>query len=49
MHFLSENKRNILVPKLFDFAEFFYFAHLPLHFYVQTEKESFVKLFVDGM
>ena len=28
--FLSSNKRNVLVPKLFDFVEFVCFAHLPL-------------------
>ena len=37
-------KRNILVPKVFDVAEIFYFAQLPLYFHVQSER-SFVKLF----
>ena len=49
MRFLSWDKRNVLVPKLFDFADFFFF-HLPLTLPCSNrEKKAFVKLFGDGM
>ena len=45
MRFLSLNKRNNLLPKLFDFAEFFRFARLPL----VLQEKPILKIFGDGM
>ena len=49
MHFLSLNKRNNLLPNLFDFAEIFLFAHLPLILHAQIREKPFLKIFGDGM
>ena len=49
MRFLSLNNRNNLLPKLFDFAEIFHFACLPLILYVQIREKPILKLFGDGM
>ena len=39
MRFLSLNKRNNLLSKLFDFAEMFRFSRLPLIFHVQIKEK----------
>ena len=49
MRFLSLNKRNNLLPKLFDSAEFFRFARLPLILHVQIREKPILKIFGDGM
>ena len=49
MRFLSLNNRNNLLPKLFDFAEIFRFACLPLILHVQIREKPILKLFGDGM
>ena len=50
MRFLSQNKMNIMVQRLFGFADFFCFAHLPLTLpWTNRENDLFVKLFSDGM
>ena len=45
MHFLSQDKSNILVPKLFDFAEFyfvslFYLKHFHVHVQCQQKNHN---------
>ena len=49
MRFLSLNKRNNLLPKLFDFAEPFRFARLPLILHVQIREKPVLKIFGDDM
>ena len=49
MRFLSLNKRNNLLPKLFDFAEIFRFARLPLILHIQITEKPILKIFCEGM
>ena len=49
MRFLSLNKRNNLRPKLFDCAEIFRFARLPLILRVQIGEKPVLKIFGDRM
>ena len=49
MRFLSLNKRNNLLPNLFDFAAIFRFARLPLILHVQIREKPILKIFGDGM
>ena len=49
MCFLSLNKRNNLLPKLFDFAEIFRFEYLPLILHVQIREKPILKIYGDGM
>ena len=49
MRFLSLNKTNNLLPILFDFAEIFRFARLPLILHIQIREKPILKIFGDGM
>ena len=49
MRFLSLNKRNNLRPKLFDCAEIFRFARLPLILRVQIGEKPVLIIFGDRM
>ena len=49
MRFLSLNTMNNLLPRLFDFAESFRFARLPLILHVQIREKPVLKIFGDGM